>query len=157
MRSLWPGKTYLKNAASLLNRDCVNRRGLDLSKEVLWIFVGQGTAELWSVKVGGQNKILPISPPRAKWVRTVPLGRNFFWPPTLTAGRSAALWYTETHSTSLERSKPPLLIQSLSKILAALLWCFVTIQSTLISIVLISRGAVFVGPICRLKNLTGNF
>ena len=31
---------YIKKAARLLNRDYVNRRGLDLSKEVLWVSVG---------------------------------------------------------------------------------------------------------------------
>ena len=31
---------YIKNAARLLNRDWVNRGGLDLSKEVLWVSVG---------------------------------------------------------------------------------------------------------------------
>ena len=61
-----------------MNRDCVNKGGLDLSKEVLWVFVGQGDAELRSIKVGGQIKILPISPARAKWVRTVPIGKIFF-------------------------------------------------------------------------------
>ena len=70
----------LKNATRLMNRVCVGQGGLDLSKEVLWVFVGQGTKELWSVKVGGQNKILPISPARAKWVRTGPIGRIFFDP-----------------------------------------------------------------------------
>ena len=51
MRSLWQSKTYLKNAASLLNRDCVSQEGLDLSKEVLWVSVGQRAAKLWSVKL----------------------------------------------------------------------------------------------------------
>ena len=69
-----------KSAARLLNRDCVDKEGLDLFKKVLWVFVGQGTAELWSVKVVGQNEILPISPARAKWVRTGPIGRIFFDP-----------------------------------------------------------------------------
>ena len=32
---------YLKSAATLLDRDCVDRRGLDLSKEVLWISLDQ--------------------------------------------------------------------------------------------------------------------
>ena len=64
------------------------------------------------------------------------------------AGSSAALWPTETHSTSLERSKPPLLTQALFKSLEALLMYFISVQSTLISIVFISKGAVFVGPIC---------
>ena len=40
--------------------------------------------------------------------------QNFFWPPTLTARSSASLWPSETQSTSLERSKPPLLIDLVS-------------------------------------------
>ena len=42
---------YLKSAARLLNRSYVNRRGLDLSKELLWISLGQRAAELPAVKV----------------------------------------------------------------------------------------------------------
>ena len=56
---------YSKSATRLLNRDCVNKRGLDLSKEVLWgLYVGQRAADLWAVKVGDQQKILQISPAR---------------------------------------------------------------------------------------------
>ena len=135
MRSLWMEIKYIKRTARLLNRDWVNKGGLDLSKEVLWVSVGQRAANLWAVKVRGQQKILPISPARAKRVRTGLIGRIICWPPTLTARRSAALWPTETHSTSLERSKPPLLTQSLSKSLAGLLIYFISIQSDLISIV----------------------
>ena len=40
MRSLWSEKKYVKTAARLLNRDWVNKGGLDLSKEVLWVSVG---------------------------------------------------------------------------------------------------------------------
>ena len=69
-----------KSTTRLLDRDCINKGGLDLSKVVLWVFVDQGAAELQSVKVGGQNKILPISPAWAKWVRTGPIGRIFFDP-----------------------------------------------------------------------------
>ena len=47
---------YIKSAARVLNRDCVNKRGLDLSKNVLWVSVGQGAADLQAVKVGGQKK-----------------------------------------------------------------------------------------------------
>ena len=36
-------------------------RGLDLSKEVLWVSVGQLAAKLQAVKVGGVKKILPRS------------------------------------------------------------------------------------------------
>ena len=34
-----------------MNRACANRRGLDLSKEVLWASLGQRAAKLWSVKL----------------------------------------------------------------------------------------------------------
>ena len=61
----------------------------------------------------------------------------FFKPPTLMAGSSAVLCPTKTQSTSLERSKPPLLTQTLFKSLAALLMYFIPVQNTLISIELI--------------------
>ena len=32
---------YIKGSDRLLNRYCVNRKGLDLSKDVLWVSVGQ--------------------------------------------------------------------------------------------------------------------
>ena len=48
---------YIKSAARVLNRDCVNKGGLDLSKNVLWVSVGQGAADLQAVKVGGKKKI----------------------------------------------------------------------------------------------------
>ena len=35
---------YIKSAARVLNRDCVNKGGLDISKNVLWVSVGQGAA-----------------------------------------------------------------------------------------------------------------
>ena len=47
---------YIKSAATILNRDCVNNRGLDLSKNILWVSVGQGAGDLRAVKVGGQKK-----------------------------------------------------------------------------------------------------
>ena len=68
----------MKSADRLLDRDCVNKRGLDLSKEVLWVSVGQRAAVLQAVKVGGQKKILPISPARAIRVRTGAIGRILF-------------------------------------------------------------------------------
>ena len=68
---------FVKSAARLLNRDGVNKGGLDLSKEVLWVSIGQRAAELQAVKVGGQQKILPISPAQAKRVRTWPIGKIF--------------------------------------------------------------------------------
>ena len=46
----------IKSAARLLNIDCVNKRDLDLSKEVLWASVGQRAEVLQAVKVGGQKK-----------------------------------------------------------------------------------------------------
>ncbi len=50
--------TYIKSASRLLDTDWVNKGVLDLSKEVLWVSVGQRTAELPAVKVGSQKKIL---------------------------------------------------------------------------------------------------
>ena len=44
---------YIKSAARLLERNCVNKGGLDLSKEVLWVSVRQAAVELQAVKVGG--------------------------------------------------------------------------------------------------------
>ena len=58
MGSFRQGKTYPKNAASVLDRD-FNREDLDLSKEVLWVSLGQLTAKLQAVKEGGLTKILP--------------------------------------------------------------------------------------------------
>ena len=46
---------YFKSPARLLNRDYFNKRGLDLSKEVLWVSVGQRVTDLRAVKVGGQQ------------------------------------------------------------------------------------------------------
>ena len=46
----------IKSAARLLDKDCINKGGLDLSKEVLWVSVGQKAAVLQAVKVGGQKK-----------------------------------------------------------------------------------------------------
>ena len=150
MRVLWTEIKYTKSAARLLDRVWVNKGGLDLSKEVLRVSVGQRAAEIRAVKVGGQKIILPISLVRTWITRVGPFGRIFFKPPTLMAGSSAVLWPKKTHSTSLERSKPPLLTQTLFKSLAALLMYFISFQSTLISIGFISKGAVFVGPICIL-------
>ena len=53
---------YFKSTARLLKRDCVNKRGLDFSKEVLLVSVGQRVAELQAVKVQGQKKVLPCGP-----------------------------------------------------------------------------------------------
>ena len=69
----------IKRAARLLDIDCVNKGGLDLFKEVLWVSVGQKAAVLKAVKVGGQKEILPISPARAIRVRTGAIGRISFY------------------------------------------------------------------------------
>ena len=77
IRSLWTETKYIKSAGRLLDRVWVNKGGLDLSKEVLWVSVGQRAAELPAIKVGGQKIILPNGPAWAKRVRTGPLGRIF--------------------------------------------------------------------------------
>ena len=69
---------YIKSAARVLNRNCVNKQGLDLSKNVLWVSVGQGAADLRAVKVGGQKKILPRGWSRTRVACAGPNGRISF-------------------------------------------------------------------------------
>ena len=68
----------IKSAARLLDIDCVNKGGLDLFKEVLWVSVGQKAAVLKAVKVGGQKRILPIALVRTQIARAGLIGRIFF-------------------------------------------------------------------------------
>ena len=56
MRLLLIEMKYVKSAARLLKRNCINKGGLDVSIEVLWVSVGQWAADLWAVKVGGQKR-----------------------------------------------------------------------------------------------------
>ena len=109
MRSLWMEIKYIKSTARVLNRNCVNKGGLDLSKEVLWVSVGQRAADLRAVKVGDQKKFCWSAHCGRSGFKPGQLAEFFFWPPTLKARRFAALWPTEIHSTLLERSKPILL------------------------------------------------
>ena len=46
----------IKSAARLLNIDCVNKRGLDLSKEVLWVSIGQRAVVLGLSKLEVKKK-----------------------------------------------------------------------------------------------------
>ena len=57
---------YLKSAARVLGRECTSKGGLDLSKEVLWVSVGQRSAKIQAVKFGDLKKILSFSPQRIK-------------------------------------------------------------------------------------------
>ena len=50
---------------------CVNKRGLVLSKKVLWVYVGQREAELPAIKVGGLKK------KSATWLGTGESGSNW--------------------------------------------------------------------------------
>ena len=47
---------YFKCVSKLLDRNCVTKEGLDFSKEVLWVSVGQRAAELAAVKVESLKK-----------------------------------------------------------------------------------------------------
>ena len=60
---------YFKSPATLLNRDQVNKRGLDLSKEVQWVFVGQRASEIPAIKVGGLKKKSAAWPTTHGWPR----------------------------------------------------------------------------------------
>ena len=71
-----------KSAARLLDTDCVNKRGLNLTKEVLWVSVGQRAAVLEGVKDGGKKNSAdrpgsnPLCLRRADW-QTFFLTSNF--------------------------------------------------------------------------------
>ena len=69
---------YVESAARLLDRNLVNKGGLDLSKEVLWVSAGQRAAVLQAVKVGGQKRFLPIAQVRSWIARAGLIGRIFF-------------------------------------------------------------------------------
>ena len=132
--------TYLKSAARLLNRDWANRRGLDLSRELLWVSVGLKGSRATSHQSWKFEKNSVVQPIADESCLNLAKWQNIFWPSTLTASSSAAHCLTETHSASLERSRPYLLTKSLSQSLAALLGCFIFVQNTLISIGLIYIG-----------------
>ena len=119
---------YLLTAARLLDRNWVNRRGSDLSREALWISEGQRAVELPDVKVGDKKTFFHS----ARLEPDLPLlgqAAEFFLLPTLTAGCYDAIWSTKTQSTSLEKCEPLLWTESLSKSLAALLGYSISIQS----------------------------
>ena len=71
MRSLWMEIKYIQSDATLLDRDWVNKGGLDLSKEVLWVYIGQRAAKIQAVKVRGWSYRPGIEPGpharSAKW------------------------------------------------------------------------------------------
>ena len=69
---------YIKSAARLLDRNCVNKGGLDPSKEVLWVSVGQRAAELWALKVGGQKKFCQSARRGQSGFEPVRSAENFF-------------------------------------------------------------------------------
>ena len=94
-----------------MDRDWVDKGGLDVLKEVLWVFVGQRAAKLWSVKLWewSDRPGLELGLPLFRSTRAAQ--QDFFRPPTLTACNFATSWHTETHSTSLERSQPLLQTQ----------------------------------------------
>ena len=81
---------YIKSAASVLNRVFGNKGGLDFSKYLLWVSVGQGAVDLQVVKVGGKKKICRLAGLEPPFARTGPIGRFLFRPLFLTARRSAA-------------------------------------------------------------------
>ena len=78
IRVLWIVTKHHKSAARILKRDCINRGGLDLSKDVLWISVYQRAADLPAVKVGDQKKFLPSGPVRTRFACAGPSCRIFF-------------------------------------------------------------------------------
>ena len=132
MRVLWTEIKYIKSAARLLNRVWVIKGGLDLCRSK-----DSRATSHQSWKFEKNSVVQPIADESCL---NLAEKQNIFWPSTLTASSSAAHCLTETHSTSLKRSKLYLLTKSLLQSLAALLGCFIFVQNTLISIGLIYIG-----------------
>ena len=75
----WLEIKCLKSATRLLNRVCVGRWGLDLSKEVLWVSVGQRAAKLPAGKVGSLKRNSATWPgSRPTHLRRRAAWQNFF-------------------------------------------------------------------------------
>ena len=73
---------YIKSAARVLNRNCVNKRGLDLFKKVLWVSIGQLTAKLHASKLGDDPIVWESTPGHLRVVQLRLIGRILFTPPT---------------------------------------------------------------------------
>ena len=82
---------YLKSADRHLNRIYVNRTALDLSKEALWVSVGQRATELPAIKVGGQKNFFRAARIEPAFPAQGQLAEFFFKPPTLMAVSFASL------------------------------------------------------------------
>ena len=78
MKVIWTEKKYLISTARLLDRDYVNRKGLDLSKEVLWVSLGQMEGELPAIKVGDLKKNSAAQPGAGKSGSNRADRQNFF-------------------------------------------------------------------------------
>ena len=81
---------YINSASRLLDRNNVNRRGLDLSEELLWISVGQRVAKLPAIKIGGLKKNSTTRSGTGDSGSSLAEQQNFFSNPTLKAGSSTA-------------------------------------------------------------------
>ena len=107
IRVLWMVTKHHKSAARILDRDCINRRGSVLSEEVLWVFVYQRAANIYQLsKLEVKKKF--AERPGSNLLRQYQADRqNFFQTSNFDGWYLCCLWPTETHSTSLERSKSP--------------------------------------------------
>ena len=76
---LWNDNVFksLKRAAMLFFNLRVNRYGLRLSNELLFIIIAQGAAKLCTVKVGGRKKSR-VSPDLHCKKGSIPPGQEFF-------------------------------------------------------------------------------
>ena len=119
-----------------------------------WTKIVNRTAEQLAIKVGGLKKVWQLVPAWACQIQTELSIRIFFKPPTLRVGGPAALWLTETQSTSLEKFKPLLMTYSMFKILEALLRYFTSVQNYLNSILeTVKENLTLAQKYAILKNL----
>ena len=96
---------YVKSTGILLNRNYVNRRGLDLPKEVLWVSVCQRAAKLPSGKVGGLKKNSAMRAGAGESVSNPAAWQNFFQ--TLLSNTNSVQESSSTFKTFYFQSKYP--------------------------------------------------
>ena len=93
----------------LFFKSSVNRYGLGLSNELLFVIVTQGAAKLWPVKVGSPKRIMLCSPLECG-LESSP---GFFFDLQVWQVSHASHWAMMIKSGSLESPKPYLLVHNL--------------------------------------------
>ena len=90
-----------------MDRNYVNKGGLDLSKEVLWVYVGQRAAKIPAFKVGGLKKKSAVWPrPHSNKSAQIQVRPGSNHSQSLIAGNFAALLPTDPKFSAMKDLNP---------------------------------------------------